>query len=99
MASSNAAIDPKGEDFVPDEIPERLQDDQLIRYFRLRFHDREEFLWRLKDAKNATGVGNVDVHRIEKELERIERLKSTFAKSRENKATMDDFESSRAQWR
>jgi hypothetical protein len=100
--ATEAVVDTAGEDFIPIDIPGRLQDDYLIRYFRLRFDDRENYL---SNLNNPTGTDDqkkkmkIEAHRIEKELAQIENLRSSFASAPENALVMWKFESCRAHWK
>lgn len=97
-----------GEDFIPIDIPDRFQDDLLIKYFRQRFHDQSEYL---KNLRQATGIFygdgtaahrkkmKIEHDRIIKELHRIEQLRASFAETSENALVMWQFEHCRADWK
>lgn len=100
--AADVMAEPPGEDFFPDEIPDRLQDDHLINYFRLRFSDREGYL---SSLRNTTGTDDhkekikKGADRIEKELARIEEMRSSFTSTPENKIAMWNFDCHRANWK
>jgi len=73
-------------DFIPDGIPDRLQDDNLIVYFRMRFEERESYLSSLsrEEAQRSGNKPKIQSNRIEQELTRIEQLRSRFASTPEN---------------
>lgn len=90
------------EDFIPVDIPDRLQDDHLVEYFRLRFHEREDYLAALEAADGTDDHkerNQIEHHRIKKELDRIENLRKRFESDGNNKILMNAFEIARAEWR
>jgi len=91
-----------GEDFVPIDIPDRLQDDHLIEYFRIRFDIRKAYLRNLRNAegtKDQKIKKKKEADRIEKELTRIEALKSTFVKQPENDLLAWNVDRCRFHWK
>lgn len=105
--ATEAVEDTTDDDFIPYEIPDRLQDDCLVKYFRIRFHDQEYFLSKLnnptkKDAqkmKMTIEKMKIEAHRIAKEIDRIEKLRLSFASTPENALRMWHYESCRSQWK
>jgi hypothetical protein len=79
------------EDFVPDNIPERLKDNLLVNYFRCRFRDRDDLLT-LEDSRDGKW-------RIERELKRIKDLRKSFEETNRNKPDMEVFLYRQAKWR
>lgn len=87
----SAVSEPK--DFYKNEVPERLQDDPLISYFRCRYSEREALL---TSYEKRFAKKRYKFERIEQELTRIDQLRSEFDKSHER--YMDRLRSSRATW-
>lgn len=80
-------------DFYEKDVPERLQDDPLVSYFRCRYKQRDDLLAtfkeRFKEKKHK-------FERIEQELTRVDQLRSRFEKSHE--FHMKRLRASRATW-
>jgi hypothetical protein len=74
----------------PDRTPEELQDDSLILYFRCKYGQRETLKQLFSEAERI---------RIELELERIDKLRSTFAQYVENSPPVQSMTVSRRFWR
>ncbi|KAH6712755.1 hypothetical protein BKA61DRAFT_484150 [Leptodontidium sp. MPI-SDFR-AT-0119] len=96
MASSNPEINVtpaegyKGEDFVPDEIPEQLQDECLVNFFRCRYADRPAL---------EAGYEKPQRGRIRREITRIDKLREGFEETDRNKPDIELFEYRKAMWR
>lgn len=96
---------PVGGDFVPIDIPDRLQDDCLIKFLRIRFNERGHYLARLEKVRDTAKKEEqrrkmaIEVHRIRKELDRIKTLRSSFASTPENDNAMRRFNWYRANWK
>lgn len=95
------AMEYRGSDFVEDEIPEKLQDDLLVAFFRERVGERAHLLeeYRTRPGRNATQQKRAveQVNRLEKEVKRIEKLRKTF--SGENPKLMEHFLYRQREWR
>ncbi|KAM3064672.1 hypothetical protein ACMFMF_011848 [Clarireedia jacksonii] len=97
--------EPVGEDFVPIDIPDRLQDDYLIKFLRIRFDEQDDYLAALENVRDTAEKEEqrrkmaIEVHRIRKELERIETLRSSFASTPENDNAMRRFDWYRDNWK
>jgi len=74
----------------PDRTPEELQDDSLILYFRCKYSQREKLKQLFSEAERV---------RIELELERVDKLRSTFAQHVENSPLVQSMTVSRRFWR
>jgi hypothetical protein len=74
----------------PDRTPEELQDDSLILYFRCKYGQRETLKQLFSEAERI---------RIEFGLERIDKLRSTFAQHVENSPLVRSITLSRRFWR
>jgi hypothetical protein len=81
---------PRG-DFTPDEIPEHLQDDCLVKYFRCRYTERKQLLSSLEDES--------DKKRVQREIERIKNLRVSFFASKENRRVVREYLRLRANWK
>jgi hypothetical protein len=93
-------------DFVDIDIPDRLQDDCLVRFLRIRFDEQDAYLAGLKKIRDNPSEQpavkkkmEIELHRIKKEMERIKTLRQSFASSLENDFVMDRFNWYRAYWR
>jgi hypothetical protein len=73
-----------------DRTPEELQDDSLILYFRCKYGQREKLKQFFSEAERI---------RIELELERIDKLRSTFAQHVENGPLVQSMTVSKKFWR
>jgi len=73
-----------------DATPEDLQDNELILYFRCKYERRDE----LKKTFNQ-----IQQRRIERELDRIEKLRTNFTKHVENALLVGSMNRSRTAWR
>jgi hypothetical protein len=104
MKFDEPVAEPVG-DFVPIDIPDRLQDDYLIKFLRIRFDEQDDYLAdleKVRDTAKKEEQGRkmaIEVHRIRKELERIETLRSSFASTPENDNAMRRFNWYRANWK
>ncbi|KAG9229786.1 hypothetical protein BJ875DRAFT_177511 [Amylocarpus encephaloides] len=100
-AEGTAVVSSEG-DFVPLDIPDRLQDDPLIEYFRIRYEKRESYLSKLRNAEGTEDQKkkkDIEANRIDTELDRIKTLRSSFATTPENKRVIRDFDRCRTQWK
>ncbi|KAG4441971.1 hypothetical protein IFR05_002539 [Cadophora sp. M221] len=103
MAASNPEINVtpaegyKGEDFVPDEIPEQLKDECLVNYFRCRYADRPAR--KAEYEKPPQGNDRDQRGRIEREITRIEKLRRGFEDTDRNKPDIELFKYRQAMWR
>jgi hypothetical protein len=73
-----------------DRTPEELQDNPLILYFRCKYGQRDALKQTFSQAERT---------RIELELERIDKLRSTFAQHVENNPLIQSMTVSRRFWR
>jgi hypothetical protein len=81
----------RSDDFYPDdEVPEHVNDDMLLVYFRARFGDRNRLLERLQA---------VDRERVFHELRRVAVLREGYSSREENKAAEIQLELLRTKWR
>jgi len=97
---------PTGKDYVDDDIPNRLKDDRLVKFLRIRFDEQKDYLDDLKSTRDDISEpsdvrrkSGIDFHRIKKEMERINTLRSSFEASEENDFVMRRFNWYRASWR
>jgi len=71
-------------------LPERLQDDGLVQYFRSRYSTRKELM---------SSFDTHETERVKSELFRIERLRKHFRVSERHKSDMDTLGRSLANWK
>jgi hypothetical protein len=80
-------------DFYEQEVPERLQDDPLVSYFRCRYKEREALLSHFEERFKEK---KYKFERVKQELTRIEELRSEFHTT--HKYHMDRLRDAREAW-
>ena len=83
-------VDLPPQDFTADQIPEQLQDDALVKYFRYRYDER---------AKLLASITEKEKERVERELKRIDDLRQTFFNTQDNFENVNGFERLRVVWK
>ncbi|KAK0103966.1 hypothetical protein ONS96_005071 [Cadophora gregata f. sp. sojae] len=79
-----------GEDFEADEIPEQLQDECLINYFRCRYKERPALETQYEENSQK---------RIRREIDRIDKLREGFDDTERNKPEVELFLYRQTMWR
>ncbi|TAQ87980.1 hypothetical protein B7494_g3667 [Chlorociboria aeruginascens] len=82
-------IIPTGSDFYDDPIPENIQDDTLIQFFRCRYEKRDALYHSFTPEQQD---------RIKREILRIKRLRNNLSSSKDN-LPIQDLERYRAKWK